>query len=55
MGAPLLHIVLTAGGYGMAGIIQERAELTARIMAGASAQWYGTRTAELLLISGRYY
>ena len=29
--------------------------LTARIMAGASAQWYGIRTAELLLISGRYY
>ena len=39
------------GGYGGG----HHTELTARIMAGASAQRHGTRTAELLLISGRYY
>ena len=54
MARRLLHSVLTMTAA-HTGIIQERAVLTARIMAGSSAQWHGTRTAELLLISGRYY
>ena len=53
MARRLLHIVLTMTRAGM--VRRYHSVLTARIMAGASAQWHGTRTAALLLISGRYY
>ena len=57
MARRLLHSVLTmtaahtanVGGYDL------QADMVADIMGAPSAQWYGTRTAELLLISGRYY
>ena len=53
MARRLLHSVLTMTAA-HTGIIQERAVLTARIMAGASAQWHGTRTADIIRTATRY-